>query len=299
MAIEAVRETLARLTTSANALAVLGAAFDARASGEALDPSIRPYVDEALAALGLAGALDGVDAAELRPLLGELRVFALTNAKLLFAASRGAGWNHSEPEILAAAGDASAGVPRRLKEAVAPNLEGLSERLDAPGARFLDIGVGVATLAIEMARLWPTLSVVGIEPLAQALAMARERVAAARFEDRIELRGQAGEDLHDVEAFDLAWLPSVFVSEQAVPSILGRVHRALRRGGWLLFPMMRPGGDPLTASLARLRTAMFGGLMATPETVEALLRRHGFKAVRTLPGPPTAPVAMVAGRRES
>jgi len=298
MAIEALRELVSRLNTSANALAALGAVLDARTTGTPIDAEIQPHVDEVLAALGV-DVLDGVTVADLRPILGEIRAFTLTNAKLLFAVSRGSGWQHAEPEILEAAGDVSAGFPHVLKNAIAPDLEGLVDRLTRPDVAFLDVGVGVAVMSIEMARLWPSLRVVGIDPWGPALARAREHVRAAGLEARIELRQQAGEELPDTDAFDLAWIPSVFMPERAVPAVVERVRRALRPGGWMLFPIMRPGSDRLAASLARLRTAMFGGFVTTPEMVEELLREQGLVDVRTLPSPPTALTAMVVGRRRA
>jgi SAM-dependent methyltransferase len=297
MSIEALRDIVAGLTRSASALGALAAAVDARASGLPLDPRLRPHVDEVVAALGVGGALDAAGPAQLRPLLGEMRTYALAADKLMFAASRGAGWSHGEAELLVAAGDVSAGFPQRLENAIAPQLAGLGERLRRPGAAFLDVGVGVAALAIEMARGWPGLHVVGIDPHEPALSIARRRVCESGLEARVELRCQAAEQLDDVDAFDLAWIPGLFVPQSAVPAAVERVGRALRKGGWLLFPLMRAGGDRMTAALARLRTAMFGGAVMPPESMVQLLRSRGYSDVVVLAGPASAPTAMVAGRR--
>jgi 2-polyprenyl-3-methyl-5-hydroxy-6-metoxy-1,4-benzoquinol methylase len=299
MAIEALRDIASRLQTSSSALAALAAALDRRLSGAALDPALAPHIDAVVGALGAASSIEEASSAELRPLLGEIRTFALTGTKLLFAASRAAGWSHTEPELLVAAGDVSAGVPHLVRSAIAPKLDGLADRLDRPGAAFLDVGVGAAVLSTEMARLWPSLRVVGIDPWGPALAVARERVRAAGLEERIELREQAGEDLTDTDAFDLAWIPGVFVPGRAVPAVVRRVHLALRPGGWLLFPVMRPHAEPLAGAIAQLRTAMFGGMVVAPETIERLLREEGFTEVRALPGPPTAVTALVVGRRQA
>jgi ubiquinone/menaquinone biosynthesis C-methylase UbiE len=297
MGIGALREVVSRLHLSANALAAVGAALDARASGVPLEPRVQRCVDDVLAALDI-GPLDDISPVELGSALAEIRVYTLTNAKLLFASSRGSRWNHAEPAILDAAGEVSRLFPHALKKAILPSLEGLAERLDRPGASFLDVGVGVAAMSVEMIRLFPSLRVVGLDTWAPALAAARERVRAEKLEDRIELRQQPGEELRDVEAFDLAWTPSVFLPEESISAILRNTRRALRAGGWLLFPMLRPIGDRLGASLVRLRMAMFGGLETTTENAERLLRDHGFVQVRTLPGPPNAIAAMVVGRRE-
>jgi hypothetical protein len=60
------------------------------------------------------------------------------------------------------------------------------------------ISVGVAALSIAMCRAWPTLPVVGLDPFEPALALARQNVAEAGFQDRIALRqiGAAGPHRH-------------------------------------------------------------------------------------------------------
>jgi precorrin-6B methylase 2 len=296
MNIEALREIVSRLHVSANALAAVGGALDVRASGVPLEPRVQRRIDEVLAALEI-GPLDGLAPFELRSMLGEIRAYTLTNGKLLFASSRGSRWNHAEPEILDAAGEVSTLFPHVLRHAILPNLDGLAERLSRPTAAFLDVGVGVAAMSMEMVRLFPSLSVVGVDTWLPALEAARERVRAAGLESRIELRHQAGEALPDVEAFDLGWIPGVFVPEEAISAVLARVHRALRRGGWLLFPILQGNRDRLATAVVHLRTVTFGGVLTTTEGAEQLLRDHGFTSVRTLPGPPHAIAAMVVGRR--
>ncbi len=305
MSIDSLREIVSRLSLSTSALAALGAALEARVSGGVLDPALAPHVDGVLAALGARESIAAATPAELLPLLAEARTYALTGAKLLATATAaatatatraGAGWNHTEAELLQAAGDVSIAFPQLLKSKILPELEGLRERLEAPDAAFLDVGVGVASLSIEMARTWPSLRVVGLDPWGPALARARENLARTGLDSRIELREQAAETLSDVDRFDLAWIPSLFLPEQAVPAIAERVRRALRPGGWLLFAALKPSRDPLTAALASFRTAVFGGLVTTPERVEALLAGLGFVHVRTLPSAPTAVAAIVVAR---
>lgn len=297
MTIDVLRDTVARLNNAASELAALGAALDARASGTPIEPALGPHIDAVVEALGVREALAEAEPMTLRPLIGEIQAFALTNTKLLFAASRHAGWEHTERALLQAAGEVSVAVPRALKRSIARQLPGLAEGLDAPDAAFLDIGVGVGALSIEMARLWPALRIVGIDRWAPALALARERVQSAGLVDRIELREQSAEALDDSDAYTLAWLPGVFVSEEAVRGLIAHLHRALRPGGWLLIALFCSAHDPLTSALARLRTAMFGGFVTTEATVEALLKRQGFVDVRTLPRSPGSLGVMVAAQR--
>jgi len=298
MAGETLRDVVARLNASVTAVAALGAALDARVGQRPLDPNLRPHIDGVLDALGIRDEVENAGVEELRPLLGEIRTFDLTGAKLFSArAAHQAGWTHLEGDLLEAAGDVTAGLPRRLRTAIAPKLDGLEARLSSAGAAFLDIGVGVGVLAIEMARLWPELTVVGIDTWAPALTMARDRVRAADLEHRIVLREQAGEAIEDVEAFDLAWIPSVFVPERVLPKVMARVHVALRPGGWLLLPMMRAAGEPLQAAITRLRVAHFGGSLLTTERAGALLAEQGFVNVHPLPAPADSNAAMMVAQR--
>ncbi len=296
MSLASLRELVARLSLSAGTLSVLGAAIDGRTTGKPFDPSIQPHVDAVLDALGGRELLEGLNPVELQSVLAEIRLTMLQGAKLLYEGTRAAGWAYTDPDILQAAGETSAGFASVLKQVIAPSLPGLSERLEASGS-FLDVGVGVAGLSIAMARLWPALRVVGIDLWAPSLAIAREQVRAAALACRIELRQQAAEDLTDVNAFDLAWIPSAFIPESSIAAIVERVHRALRPGGWLLFAMVSPGSDPLAGSYARLRTTIWGGALLAPAKVQTMLERTGYVAVQMLPAPPSATVAMIAGRR--
>lgn len=120
-------------------------------------------------------------------------------------------------------GQTSAAFAPLFHRVIIPHLDGLTARLEAPTAAFLDIGVGVAALSIAMTRLWPTLRVVGIDPWEPALALARQNVATAGLSERIDLRQQAVEDLTDQAAFDLVWVSQPFVRTDPPTSTLHRV----------------------------------------------------------------------------
>jgi SAM-dependent methyltransferase len=291
------RDLVARLNLSVGALSALGAVIDSRTSGKPFDSEIQPQVDAVLDALEARELLDGLSPLELQPVLAEIRLTLLQGARLLEGIPE-PGWAYTDPDILQAAGETSAGFAAELEQVIAPHLPGLSERLEASG-RFLDVGVGVAGLSIAMARLWPALRVVGVDPWAPSLVIARENVRAAALTDRIQLRQQNAEDLTDVESFDLAWIPSAFIPDRSITAVAHRVYRALRPDGWLLFAMINPGSDSLASSFARLRTTIWGGALLTPSEAQTMLRRIGYVAVQTLPTPPSATVALIAGRRPS
>lgn len=295
MTIEAVRDLLMRLSASTRAIAALGLALDERVKGAPLDPAIKTEIDHVLAALGASEMLDEINPAELKPVLAEIRMTLLQSAKLLLSPTS-PGWTHSEIDILQSTGEFSAGFPLSLKQTMARH-EGLAKRLESPDAAFLDVGVGVGGISIAMARAWPMLRVVGIDPWRPSLDIAHENVKTAGLHTRIELREQTAQGLSDAKAFDLAFFPSFFIAEAVIGTALERVYHALRPGGWISFVIQNPGPDPLTASLARLRTVLWGGHPWTPGEAESLLNQAGYVQVQTLPSGPTAPGVQIIGRR--
>lgn len=290
------RTIVGRLSVSAGTLSVLGAALDAKVSGTTVSPALQPYFDGMLQTMGARTSLDAIPAEALRPLLAEIRMSMLHGASLLFDATRGEGWSSTNPDLLRAAGDTSAGFVAPLSQQIVPSLAGLQERLEQ-GGDFLDVGCGVASLSIAVARKWPNVHVVGVDPWGPSMRIARENVRAAGLEDRITLHQMPAEELVEENAFDLAWVPSPFIPPEAVTLILGKCFKALRPGGWILFATVNPGTDEAAAAFARLRTALWGGGVWSTAEMKSLLESHGFVEVRALPAPPGSPAAMIAGRR--
>lgn len=289
------REIVAHLSASATALALLGAVLQARTSNRPLHPALAPRVAAVLRAAGAEAALEAAAPAELAPLLAELRHFWVLDDDFLAAHDRAPGWHYRDEAALDSGGEITRGFPAVLAR-IAPTLDELEARLAAPTSRFLDVGVGVGQLSIAMARQWPSLHVVGIDPWAPSLARAHAGVAAAGLGDRIELREQAGEDLADSSRYDLAWVPAPFIEEHRLPVVARRVREALVPGGWALFAAARTCDD-LRGEAMRFRVALYGGRAWTAAELDALLRDAGFGDVRTLPGPPRDFKMIVAARR--
>jgi methylase of polypeptide subunit release factors len=88
-----------------------------------------------------------------------------------------------------------------------PMLAGLQETF-ADGARMLDVGTGVAAMAVAYAELFPQLTVVGIDVMPRVLALAEQTVAASSVSDRIILRQQDVISLDEPETYAFAWLPA-------------------------------------------------------------------------------------------
>ena len=295
MSIEALRDLVAQLSASASALAVLGAELHARVSGKDLHPALRPRIDDLLREAGALQALEGISAAEVAPLLAEIRHFWALDNDFLATPERAPGWTYRDTGVLQGGGEITEGFASVLPRFL-PMLEGLAPRLEGSGAAFLDVGTGVARLAIAMARKWPALRVVGLDVWGPALALARKNVTDAGLGNRVEVREQPGEELSDARVFDLAWIPAPFVPPNALGRLVEQVHRALKPGGWLLFAAAKPGNDLRAAALG-FRVALYGGAPSTQQEIEKLLAEKGFTEVRTLPGPPRDFKIIVAGRR--
>jgi SAM-dependent methyltransferase len=288
-----------RHSASATGVAALAAALDAKATGTPLEPSLDARVQTFLGKLGVGDALSDVNPDEVKPLLAEIRMMAAVDSKLLHAQTRTTSWNYTDAAVLDGAGAMSAGFVGPLAQVLLPGLEGAMERMAAPGGTFLDVGVGVAGLAIAVAKRWPSVHVVGIDPWQPSLALARENVANAGVVDRVELREQHAEDLRDEQAFDLAWLPALFLPRRAVRPACERIYEALRPGGWMLFNAVNPGLDPQTDALWWLRVTMFGDSAMPSAEAETLLRELGFSDVQTLCSPAGSFMRLVAGRRKT
>jgi SAM-dependent methyltransferase len=297
MSSQALRDYVNHHLGSVTVLAALGVALEAEVTANPLQPALQARIDDVLDTIGLAGTTKGLSEADFKSLLAEIRFNMLLDAKFLLDPASCLAWAHSDTEILQAGGEISAGFAGPLRNRIVPGLAGLAERLDSSDASFLDVGVGVAGLSIAMMHLWPSLRVIGIDPWWPALNLAEENVRRAGLTDRIQLRHQSVEDLSEIEAFDLAWLPSAFIPSKLISVACEKIYQALRPGGWLLFAMAHSSADSVTASLVRLRTALWGGCPMTPAEVEILLRRTGLADVRALPSPPGAIMALVAGRR--
>ena len=298
MSVHTLREFINRSYPTVAGLSALTAALDAKANNAPLDPALAARIKELLSALGAGDVLDGVSAPEAAPFLAEIRQLLRAQAKLLYPQTHATSWSYDDTQLLQEFGDFARFHALGLARNVVPALEGLSERFRAPDAAFLDIGVGVAGLAIALAEEVPNLRIVGIDVWQPSLRLARENVEKAGLRDRIELREQGAETLEDDKAFDLAWMPTIFMPERVIPKRPSvRTVRCARVDGSCSRSATSTSLTRETVALWRLLTTIFGGPLWLPSQVETLARDCGFIDVRTLPGAPGAPVALVVGRR--
>ncbi|QMU58477.1 MAG: methyltransferase domain-containing protein [Boseongicola sp.] len=284
------------LATSANALIAIGLALKVKLQAEPDDPALMDQVAQVVDALGLTKSMEALTKPQAATMLANIRGDLLLGVRVLCDDKTTSEWEHDQAELLQTFGEVSAGFPKVLKSKIGPELYGLLERLEKPGARFLDIGTGVAELSIAMVRQWPSLEVLGIEPWEPSLAIGFRNVTEAGLEEKIELRKSRAEALTEFDAFDLAWVPSAFIPSHSLPSVLERVSNALKAGGWLLLARPHHDSEPLARATAHFRTVLWGGGPLSCEDAEEHLNKAGLHDVRSVSMPPGAPIAVTIGR---
>ena len=192
----------------------------------------------------------------------------------------------ADPDEILAMGVASQSVAAILADAVLPMLPLTRDRLFDGTARFLDVGVGTGAIAETLCREFPGVSAVGLDVSTKALAMAKERLAASPVGERIELRQQSVVDLRETDAYDLAWLPQIFVSREDLELGLRRVHSALRPGCWLVMTVAANGSDSTDLERAAVEhdAVIRGGGPMSVERATELLSAAGFMEIRDMRG---------------
>jgi SAM-dependent methyltransferase len=296
MSLDVVIKTCQILGDSTEALAALGAYLQMRRAPENQgDPCIAALLEDVLRAVKPELPQNELSAAEEAAALALIQVTFRQAADLLNNPARYPGWSYEDETILQMQGQLSRLIVRAIVAAAAgrPSLSAiLKDR-----ARFLDVGTGVGLLAIEAAKAWPDLHVVGIDPWQPALSLAEQNVRGSGLSDRIELRRQKIEELHDQNAFELAWLPGPFLSSPLLPNALRHVQRALTPGGWVIFGMPPAAVTELGKALAALRAVRNGGHPWTETEAENQLREAGFDEVETAAS--DLPALLVLGRRSA
>ncbi len=141
-------------------------------------------------------------------------------------------WSSQDDKAILAQGQASAQGAQAFKSFAVPMLEGLHDLLSGPAPVMLDVGVGVAAMAIAYCDAFPSLRVVGLDVFPRALELARRTLDQADMADRVELRHQDVATLEDRQMYCLAWLPAPFVPRAAIDAGLPRIADALIPGGW-------------------------------------------------------------------
>ena len=292
MSFESLMAELQRLTVSVETLAALGAQLRFLQNGLAGDSRVRALLNDVVRAID-PQLLEDIEQNQQAVALALIQTMFRQGLDLLENPERVPGWGYQDPDILQSQGQASPLIVHWI-EALAAQRPELSKVLRRSGA-FLDVGTGVGWLAIEAARSWPALRVVGIDPWEPALTLARKNLAHSGLVERVELRPQRVERLEETATFTLAWVPAPFISAEVVDHALEHVRCALAPGGWLIVGLYPLPSAPLDHALTCLRIVRSGGHPWTSEEVEEKLRALVFEQIEVYS--PAPPIALVVAQR--
>jgi hypothetical protein len=293
----------ARLNTLHEAVWELAAVALVLRDSASVEPGLRDAAESVLLEAGFlvdgpagvrrAPGLEEAAGADATKLAAQVASGILQSAAVLSGADA---WTAQDDDAILAQGVASAQAAQAFKTFALPMLDGLSDLLAEPSPIMLDVGVGVAAMAIAYCEAFPGLRVVGLDVFPRALELARSTVERAGMTHRIELRCQDVATLDDSNVFSLAWLPAPFVPRAAINDGLPRMVAALVPGGWLMVGHGKFNGPRMSDALTRLQTAAFGGTPLTGDEAQSLLRQVGLQQVATLPTPLGAP-GITVGRK--
>jgi len=142
----------------------------------------------------------------------------------------------------------------------------LVSRVPPEAHRVLDLASGTAAVAIELARVQPARTVVGVDQSPEMLAVGRARVADAGLTGRIELRDSRAEALPFGEAeFDALTFTYLLRYVDDVPATLAELARVVRPGGtvaMLEFGLPRGHWRPLWELYVRVGLPAAGAIVS-------------------------------------
>jgi ubiquinone/menaquinone biosynthesis C-methylase UbiE len=192
-----------------------------------------------------------------------------------------------------------------LTEHVLPQAPQTLARLEQ-GGKILDVGAGGGYHTLRYAGRFPEAHVVGLEFDAPSLALARETIAEAGLEGRVELRHGDANELDEEDAYDLVTM-NIALHETGGPpeyrNVLSRVRRALKPGGTVVvseLPYPDSPGEyrdaPVYKALAgvQLHEALVGCGMITQGQLGVLLAETGFANARVAEQPLPTRFVMLA-----
>ena len=240
--------------------------------------------------------LDGLTNEELDALYGFVRAAMRQMLHLLeLPDDGGSGWTFEDPAILENQGRSSRVVTRLLTEYAAKNPE-FGDIL-SNGPRFLDVGSGVGWISLSMAQQFPSLHATGIDILDPALELAAKNLEQAGLSERVTFRKQNVLDLKEAKAFDLVFVPVIFLPEVILDQTFENLCCALKPGGWLFAAAFRVPDDRRMAVLNDLRTTVSGGRAWNADELAAMTKKAGLVPVEDIAA--GSPLHLWAARRTS
>ncbi|HUF64637.1 MAG TPA: class I SAM-dependent methyltransferase [Gemmatimonadaceae bacterium] len=276
-----------RLLSQAQALGAVTAYLRMGEEGKEADPALRERIERIVDLLDARDALSGLSDQERSIVTSFARSYTRQALELMDEPFRPNSWTHSDATILQAQGAASAIVARLVAEA----------GLGGPNIRVLDIGTGVARLAIAFAGTFPRSTVVGLDPWEPAISLARGNVKDAGLEDRVTVHQLRVEEYEDGDGFDLVWFPSFFIPGAAIDGALRSVRGMLRPGGVVAMGVFERPDDPLAGAVDAMITVRSGGAVLEPVEAIAKMKAAGFTGAYETKRTWQAPLRLIVGEK--
>lgn len=290
MEFHALLAEIRRLATTTQALAGIGAALRLRQDCEQADPAVQVSLDAFVEAT-VPGTLEKLNEQQVAVAQGFANILFEEAAELLRNPTRSPKCGITDVDMLQAQGRLS----RQGFHAIYALTAGRPLLTKTFQGRFLDVGTGVAGIALEAVKQCPSLRAVGIDIWEPALALARANVTASAAAARIQIQTLDVTDLKEDEAYTLAWLPTAFMSRPTAEIAMERIKATLMPDGYIVVGYNALPTEPAAAAFAELRLVRGGGESWDNTVLEQRLRVHGFVDVETCS--PIPDVSFVIGRR--
>ena len=281
---------LRRLASEMQTLAAAGALLRLRQDEARSNPASAEALESFVQAT-LPDTIGKLDEQQATLALAFIDLFVEEAAELLRDPGRAPGWNVDNPVLLQAQGRLSRQGFRAI-QALSVIFPDMAQAFDG---RFLDVGTGVGGIVLEAVERCPSLRAVGIDIWEPGLALARANAAASPHADRIEIRKLDVKALDEINAFDVIWMPPLFMDRETVEIALDRFSQALKPRGFVVLGHHALPPNPAAAAFSKLRTARTGGYIWDRADIEEQLSKRGFSDVQT--ASPTPEANFVIGRR--
>lgn len=268
--LETIEAQVEQMSLSVRKLSMIGAALKIRKDA-AVDSRVSGLIASSVKSM-LGEDVETLDDRDVLALVKKIQMGFAEASELLYNPGRPAEWQVVDPVLLQAQGQASSTAFLRIL-ALSTERPLLQKALQG---RFLDIGTGVAGIALEAARSCPSLLVEGVDIWEPALALARKNVQDSPYAERITIKTLDVTKLAGDPAYSLVWLPTMFMKRSVVEAALDRIAAASLKDAYLVTGRYTVPTDPEAAAFVALRTLRSGGDPIAQSEMEDMLRDRGF-----------------------
>jgi precorrin-6B methylase 2 len=267
---ETVEAQVGQLSLAVRKLSMIGAALKIH-KNQNVDSRIRNLIiDSFKSALGKD--VESLDKREASTLVTMIDMSFAEARELFQDPARPPKWQVVDPELLQTQGQSSRFAFQRIL-ALSADRPLLQKTFQG---RFLDVGTGVAGIALEAAKCCPSLLVDGIDVWEPSLALARKNVEESPYAERITIKNLDVRELAEDSVYTLVWLPTMFMKPSTVEAALDRIAAASQKDAYLVAARYTAPADPEAAAFATLRTLRSGGERIAQSEMEDMLRARGF-----------------------